>query len=404
MSAAQPGRARRVAGWTALALLLALVIAVGVATSVGGSRAALSPDNPAPDGGRALARLLAGRGVQVRPTTALSGAADAGPGTTLLVVRPELLSADQTARLARTGADLVLLAPDATSLSVLAPDATSLSVLAPQLDPAGQARVAVRTPGCDLAAATAAGAVRTGGSLYTARSPFTVCYPEPGAAPAGSFAQGPGPFGAVTILGRPALLSNAELAAQGDAALALWSLGAHPVLVWYLPDPLDLARSGTARPVSPPAALAPLAVLAGFAVLVLLYWRGRRLGPLVAEDLPVSVRAAETVEGRARLYRQARARGRAAAVLRTATLRRAARAASVPGATDPAAACDLVADAAGLPASAVRDLVLGEPPRTDADLVRLAGRLDQLERAVRAGPDSPAAPVPTPTTHEGARR
>ena len=56
------------------------------------------------------------------------------------------------------------------------------------------------------------------------------------------------------------------------------------------------------------------------AVLVAALWRGRRLGPVVAEPLPVAVRAAETTEGRARLYRRRRARGRAADHLRAASL------------------------------------------------------------------------------------
>ena len=58
------------------------------------------------------------------------------------------------------------------------------------------------------------------------------------------------------------------------------------------------------------------------AIALLALWQGRRLGPLVAERLPVVVRASETVEGRGRLYRSRRARDRAADALRTATLQR----------------------------------------------------------------------------------
>ncbi|GDY74619.1 hypothetical protein SAV31267_041040 [Streptomyces avermitilis] len=53
-------------------------------------------------------------------------------------------------------------------------------------------------------------------------------------------------------------------------------------------------------------------------------WRARRLGPLVPERLPVAIRASETVEGRARLYRKANARDRAAAALRSTTRTRLA--------------------------------------------------------------------------------
>ena len=57
-------------------------------------------------------------------------------------------------------------------------------------------------------------------------------------------------------------------------------------------------------------------------MLLVALWKGRRIGPLVAERLPVVVRASETVEGRGRLYRSRRARDRAADALRTATLQR----------------------------------------------------------------------------------
>jgi hypothetical protein len=63
---------------------------------------------------------------------------------------------------------------------------------------------------------------------------------------------------------------------------------------------------------------------------VLALWRGRRLGPVVEEPLPVVVRAAETVEGRSRLYRKAGARDVAAEALRRAAVRRLGTALGLP--------------------------------------------------------------------------
>ncbi len=59
-----------------------------------------------------------------------------------------------------------------------------------------------------------------------------------------------------------------------------------------------------------------VAIQLGVALLLAALWRARRLGPLVTERLPVVVRASETVEGHARLYRSRRARDRVAATLR----------------------------------------------------------------------------------------
>ncbi len=53
-------------------------------------------------------------------------------------------------------------------------------------------------------------------------------------------------------------------------------------------------------------------------------WRGRRLGPLATEPLPVVVKAIETTRSRGRLYRKSGDRAHAADALRSATRARAA--------------------------------------------------------------------------------
>src|SRR5580693_10575207 len=73
------------------------------------------------------------------------------------------------------------------------------------------------------------------------------------------------------------------------------------------------------------------------AALLAAAWRARRLGPLVAERLPVVVRAAETAEGHGRLYHARRARDRAAEQLRAAAAGRLSRFTGLadPGGRDP---------------------------------------------------------------------
>ena len=81
-------------------------------------------------------------------------------------------------------------------------------------------------------------------------------------------------------------------------------------------------RAGQRSPISFPASVTWIVWQLCLVVLLLALWKGRRVGPLVAEQLPVVVRASETVEGRGRLYRSRRASDRAADALRTATLQR----------------------------------------------------------------------------------
>ncbi|MFD9129984.1 DUF4350 domain-containing protein, partial [Kitasatospora sp. NPDC059571] len=115
-------------------------------------------------------------------------------------------------------------------------------------------------------------------------------------------------------------------------------------------------------------------------------WRARGLGRVVAEDLPVVVRAAETTEGRARLYRRANARGHAAEALRRAVRHRLAPVLGVPPAADgpdPATLCAAAAARTGRPSAEVQALLYGGPPTDDAALLRLTDHLDALERQVR---------------------
>lgn len=103
-----------------------------------------------------------------------------------------------------------------------------------------------------------------------------------------------------------------------------------------------------------------------------------------AGPLPVIVRSAETVHGRARLYRAANARDRAAQALRQAARARLARALGLAATTTPPALVASVADHSGRTAAAVAALLYGDDRiPDDAGLVRLTDDLDQLEREVR---------------------
>jgi len=95
------------------------------------------------------------------------------------------------------------------------------------------------------------------------------------------------------------------------------------------------------------------------------------------------IRASETVEGHGRLYRSRRSRGQAAAVLRSAALRRITAVLELPPATAPDAACAAIAARAGRDSAAVRAILFGPAPRDDAALAALGGDLDRLEREVQ---------------------
>jgi hypothetical protein len=356
------GRRRRL---TLIALgLLALLIALVALTTGQSAGGALDPRSAGPDGSRALAVLLRERGIQVD-----RGAAT-GAGRTVLVPFPEALDSAGLARLVTSGADIVLVDPGSVDVAQVTPG------------PGVSART--RSPGCTLPAATVAGAARLGGTTYTSANAAISCYDGTLLAlPAGS---APG-AGRITVLGSADLLTNSRLDQQGNAALALGLLSGQPRLTWYT---ARRASSGATLTSLLPKAI-PWAVLQiGIALFVIGVWRGRRLGPVVTEPLPVVVRAGETVLGRARLYAAARARDTAANALRTGSRARLAGLVHLDPHASPEALVGAVAARTGKEPAVVSALLYEGlatggygAAESDAALVRLADELDRLENQAK---------------------
>ncbi|GAA3801944.1 DUF4350 domain-containing protein [Cellulomonas soli] len=360
--------------------LLAAVVLVGLLAALPEPRTStvpVAPDNTAAGGARAAAQILRRQGVDVRfVRTTADAVAAADAGTTLLVVRDALLSDTQVEALADTPADLVLLAPG-----------WSLPWFTDQITSAGWLSDAptVRSASCTDADATAAGTITASGALMATGPDATICFPGAEDAPGtGAYAVVEGAR-RVAVLSDVTPLTNEALADEGNAALVLRLLGRHDTLVWYVPSLSDTGTTEATGPsltdLLPPAA--PVAALQLLLVaLVTALWRGRRLGRLVTEPLPVVVRSAETTRGRGRLYRRGRSRGHAAAALRAGAATRAARRLGLPRSAPATAVIDALTLATGRDRVEIAALLYGPPPTDDAALTRLAHDLDHLESEV----------------------
>jgi hypothetical protein len=98
----------------------------------------------------------------------------------------------------------------------------------------------------------------------------------------------------------------------------------------------------------------------------------------VSEPLPVTVRAAEAVEGRSRLYRASRSRGTAAEALRAGARDRLARRLGLGPETTREGMVAAVVARTGSDPVAVDALLYGAAPGGDEALVVLADDLDLL--------------------------
>jgi hypothetical protein len=385
--------------WRVPLVLVAMIVLGGIVIALlqPGSPATgyLDPSGTDTTGAHAIADLLSGRGDTViravTPAAAESAARAPGQGgaggVTLVVTSPGLLTARQLDGLAQVPADLVLIGPGHAALAALAP----------QVSLVGPAPVQTLAPGCDLAAARLAGTADMGGAQLAvqpqprprrhrpAAARPALCYPTGGYA---SLVQYTAAGRVITVLGTGNALTNGSLAQIGNAALALNLLGSHTRIVWLVPG----AGLGAAGPPSggqqSVTSLVPLAaylvtIQLGIAAVLTALWRVRRLGPLVPEPLPVVVRASETVEGHAGLYRSRRARGRAAAALRSAMLARTLPALGLAADAAPGEVVAAFSARSGSGQARIEAMLFGPAPGDDAALVALADDLDALESEVR---------------------
>src|SRR3954454_12507569 len=354
-----------------VAFLLVAAVVLAVVENAPPSRP-LDPSDASHQGGRALAPLVRDRAVEV---VAVHGVTDSpiAPQTTVFVPDPSSLTRDDLADIGSQAAAVLVIAPGRRELQ-------SLGVAA--LPSPGGADGRPR-PGCTFRAATVAGAVHYEGRTYAAPAAATQCYGN--GVESGLFVAGTARH-QVVIFGSARTLTNDWLDDDGDAALGLGLLTTLPRLVWVVPRPPAQAAADTAHRGLidlPPDRVLWTTFQLFIAVVVLALWRGRRIGPVVAEPLPVVVRATETVEGRARLLRAARARGAAATSLRTATLERLRDRLGLAADSAQSAVVEPVARRSGWPAADVDRILYGGQPADDPELLRLTSELDQLDRAVR---------------------
>jgi len=187
----------------------------------------------------------------------------------------------------------------------------------------------------------------------------------------------------VTLLGDESLITNGAILNSDNAAIALHLFGHTDRLVWYIPSLADIAAAdSTSRSISP-AWFQPGLALGTSAVVLLCLWRGRRLGRLVTEPLPVIVRAVETTESRGRMYRRSRDRTRALAVLQQATRRRLASYLGLPASSTISSVAAASAAVSGRDHHDVLHLLDSPATHDDSSLLETANNLVALEKEVR---------------------
>ncbi|GIF66090.1 hypothetical protein Ais01nite_41250 [Asanoa ishikariensis] len=402
-----------------LLLLVATLVTRAVDTPDTGDEDFLSPVSDAAIGSARLADALRGQGITVvRHTDPRAALTDAG-GATLFVPAAEFLDAQSVNALRSLPASTRVVLVDPPARTLRGADVPLLR---------GQRRWAtapVASDGCAIPGIAGAGAAAARRQSYVVEETFNGGYDA-------CYDRGVLRFGypqEVVVVGAADPFLNGRLDEHANRTFASGLLSTRPKLVWldlhepwlppkepkptYTPDPSEQetyepptaepqdqftappARDGNGSPgdrrssgegdgdsasitdAFPPWVWAMLATLAA-ALLLLLLWAGRRLGPAVTEPLPVEVRSGETVLGRGRLYQRAKARGPAAEVLRHAARKRIEPALGLDSEHTPADVVAAVAARTGRDPAQVDGLLYGRIPAHDDELLDLARGLHTL--------------------------
>lgn len=390
---------RRYAFWAVAAAgaLLVAVISFLATNAAGSAGPPLAADNPAQAGSMAVVEVLRGQGVTVLPVDTLVEAGEASsahPNATVFFADPEgYLTTDQLTDVG-TLSDRIVVAD---------PDFAALQALAPEVGFGGVSTADTLTAQCAVPAAERAGEISPGGKtlgLAADAAGYTGCFPSDG--DVYSVIERTLDDRTLTLVADRAVFANDEIATWGNAALALNLLGADETLIWYLPTLADVPVTGPpSLGALTPGWVTPVLVLLVLTAIAAMVWRGRRFGPLVAENLPVVVRASETMEGRARLYARANARLRAIDAIRIGAVTRMALAAGLPRSMELDQVIRSVAALTGWPRERVRAVLVGEVPQNDAALMDLSAAIETLEvetiAATRPNGVAPAPAAPPPT-------
>jgi hypothetical protein len=355
---------------------------------------------PGPSGSMAVAEVLRQQGVDVVSADSLDDVRNAvdsagGEATVLFTDPYGYLDESGRERLRDLGADLVLLEPGSAELETLAPGVAN----------AGAAEEADSVAaGCSLPAAERAGEISqptwtyrlldsddvAGTTCFRSYDDAFALIEVPAAPAGGGTGTATGTGSTVAVLGAGDALTNGAVVERGNAALALGLLGEHPTLVWYIPGYDDIA--GDAEPTIgdlTPNWVTPVLLLLVVVVVAAGVWRGRRFGAVVVENLPVTVRASETMEGRARLYAKQGAHARALDALRIGTISRLTTMLALPRHASVVEVSRSVASVTGLPVDQVHDTLVGAIPRSEAEMLALSDRLLVLEQHVHRSTTAP---------------
>ena len=343
---------------------------VVIATAIVGLAALvlLTPRSEDPNATAALRRYLESLGHEVRDGEGLPPV-----GGTLVLLEDTRGPGEAQPILdwVEDGGHLVVTAPDSAIVGMVGASAGATI---------GFTGVAELEPGCLAPAAIGVDRIvaRSTDRILASDDPaFVSCFPVDDGALLLTRAYGDG---RVTLLGGASAFTNAQLREADNAVLAAHVIGPEAEVVFGLPADVAPAPMGLwdAMPAGARAAVAGIVAVAVAFALV----RARRLGRPAVEEPLAPIPGSELARAAGRMYRHARATAYAGTLMRRSAVSRLSRRLGAEGAVDLSGA---LARTSGLPDNRVKELLEGDDPRTDQELMSLGTELEELSARAEMG-------------------
>lgn len=375
------GKLRGGAGWFVIPAMATLLVVLTAALLSPPKDDPLSATSTTSDGARALARVLANsEGVDI---VTVSTAEDVrrlriGAETTVFLPRADELTtslAGVVERSTRDAGRFVLLSPSQPVLDRLAIPLKQRAGLPITItadcqadDVAGQDSLASADVSYALRENTAAATCFPSTSFFDDDAeashayvalPATTTRPE------------------TVVLGAQRAVANRGITKESHAGIAVRMLRHTDRVVWIMPDPQDQAAPLRMDTPVPEWFLPAIVILMSSGVGLCL-WRGRRLGRIVPEPLPVVVHAIETTAARGRLYRASGDAASALRLLQDDTVDVLRRQLDLHPASDRGAVAEMTARRLGRDVEEVRSLLTTRDTLNESELVARATQLRRL--------------------------
>lgn len=320
-------------------------------------------------GSMALANVLKDHGVSVYNVTNRSKFEQFGPGETVAVTGVQYLRPEDMQTLAKTGSKVVYL-----GATVDFPENKWVK------------STAGRIPEGTLPACSVPEARQVNFSSAWANALLPIDKNAIGCYPASETAEQS--YGLVEtwegktrliFVSDPRFFTNMNLADGANAALAINLLGDRKTLWWVNGAELSSTEEG-------PSSIAPelfgLVLLVSIAIVVWGLGRGRRLGKVIPEKMPIIVHHAEVVYGRARLYRRAGAYTQVANSLRERAAKKLNQLLWMSPTSGTESFYAQTARLTGQSEEQIRQLLRPGSIRGNRELKDIAGKLDELVKTV----------------------